>query len=54
MIKNQAVVNQENTSAFYWKNKYLELMKFGRSLTAPTLGSNNNEFNELSTDFSKE
>jgi hypothetical protein len=52
MIKNQAVVNQENTSAVYWKNKYLEIVKFGRSLTAPNLGST--DFNEFSTGLDKD
>ena len=41
LIKNQAVVNQENTSAQYWKNMYLDLVKFGRSLTAPSLSKQN-------------
>ena len=29
MIRNKAIVNEENSDAEYWKKKYLELMKQG-------------------------
>lgn len=27
MIRNKAIVNEENSDAEYWKNKYLSLMR---------------------------
>jgi len=29
MIRNKAIVNEENNDAEYWKQKYLTLMKTG-------------------------
>ena len=33
MIKNKAIVNEENSDAEYWKQKYLTLLKSGSSST---------------------
>ena len=33
MIKNKAIVNEENSDAEYWKQKYLTLLKSGSSET---------------------
>ena len=39
MIKNKAIVNEENSDAEYWKQKYLALMKAGGSLANSALSS---------------
>ena len=31
MIRNKAIVNEENSDAEYWKKKYQELVKNGNS-----------------------
>jgi hypothetical protein len=35
MIKNQAVINEENTSAKYWKDKYIKEIGMMRAQTLP-------------------
>lgn len=50
MIKNKAIVNEENSDAEYWKQKYLTLMKAGGSSTSIFNSSNSkSNYEELSS-----
>ena len=42
MIRNKAIVNEENSDAEYWKQKYLALVKNGGA-AANSNGANNNK-----------
>ena len=41
MIRNKAIVNEENSDAEYWKQKYLTLLKNGA--TSPITSANNSK-----------
>ena len=42
MIRNKAIVNEENSDAEYWRKKYLALMKAGaNNSNSSNLGSKN-------------
>ena len=39
MIKNKAIVNEENTSVEYWKKKYADLMAKFEGVAGPSAGN---------------
>ena len=50
MIKNKAIVNEENSDAEYWKQKYQALMKAGGGSTSVLNSSNGkSNYEELSS-----
>ena len=49
MIRNKAIVNEENSDAEYWKKKYFELIKTGNTdgstidISKASISGNENE-----------